>query len=344
MSINDAVLLTASVASSTIMVLSGLLSRRKKKSHGAVSTVSSIPLNVRINGLMEYRYTTSKETFKVSLPFAPEGFKGEWSCIKLGCGGWGCAYLCKNSEKRVVFKVPLGFESIIEGGIAPTVDTRLLKKIISEAEAVKSLKHPNILKLLGYSDRAPVLVYEFADHGSLEWQLANGWKPTFRDIVLVSIQVGDALRYIHSRGLVHGDIKPGNIFVAGGIAKVGDFSSLVKLVAMSSTHSRFAYTLGFRAPEQVYADLRREAVSMGFESRIDTYQLGNLLLYLLTGDTLDGEDTVKPGAVEEAIKGVDYPGLREVIRKALTPNPLKRPSAEDIVRELLRIWEEIRHE
>jgi len=135
MSINDAVLLTASVASSTIMVLS----RRKKKSHGAVSIATSIPLNVRISGLIEYRYTTPRKTFKVSLPFASEGFKGKWSCIKLSCGGWGCAYLCKNSKERVVFKFLWVFESIIEGGLFPTVDTRLLKKIISEAETVKSL-------------------------------------------------------------------------------------------------------------------------------------------------------------------------------------------------------------
>lgn len=170
-----------------------------------------------------------------------------------------------------MFKVLRGFEFVVMGGFVPILDSSASTRIVSEAEVVKSLKHPNVLRLLSYSDRAPILVYEFADGDSLEWQLARGWRPSLRDVVLVGIQVGDALRYIHSRGLMHGDVKPGNVFVVGGVAKVGDFSSLVRLVTMSSRLSRFAYTPGFRAPEQAYADLRREAASMGAEARIDTY-------------------------------------------------------------------------
>ncbi|MCD6301648.1 MAG: PKD domain-containing protein [Staphylothermus sp.] len=326
---------------------SGAISSSRTKSSlssEAVLGLSSVRelLFHRLQGLVD-GYGCLGEGFEVkfSKSIVPKGFEGSWTCCRLGCGGWGCAYKCEQDERVVVFKVPRGFESIIEGGIIPTVDMYLLKKIVSEAETVKSLKHPNILKLLNYSDRAPILVYEYADHGSLEWQIVNGWKPSLRDIVLIGIQVGDTLRYIHSRGLVHGDIKPGNIFISGGVAKVGDFSSLVKLVTMTSRHSRLAYTPGFRAPEQAYADLRREAVSMGVESRIDTYQLGNLLLYLLTHEALDGEDAVKPGAVEEAVNKIDHPGLRGVVRKTLTPNPLQRPSTEEIVKELLRIWKEL---
>ncbi len=237
-----------------------------------------------------------------------------------------------------MFKVPRGFESVIEGGFAPTVDERLLRKITSEAEVVKSLKHPNILRLLGYSKTAPILVYEFADHGSLEWQLAKGWRPSLRDVVLLGIQVGDALRYIHSRGLVHGDIKPGNVFVVGGVAKVGDFSSLVRLVTMSSRLSRFAYTPGFRAPEQAYADLRKKVIDLGVESRIDVYLLGNLLLYLLTGESVDGEDAIRAGVVDEAVSRIKHEGLRGLIKRMLSPDPLSRPSMEDVVKELLGIY------
>ncbi|OYT47696.1 MAG: hypothetical protein B6U85_04725 [Desulfurococcales archaeon ex4484_42] len=77
---------------------------------------------------------------------------------------------------------------------------------------------------------------------------------------------------------------------------------------------------------------------LSIESRIDTYQLGNLLLYLLTGRSIDGEDITKSQIVNEVIKDVDYPPLREVIIKALEPMPTKRPSCEEVVRRLLKIY------
>jgi len=199
------------------------------------------------------------------------------------------------------------------------------------------LKHPNILRLYGASAKVPMLVYEFGDGGSVEWQLSKGWRPSLRDALLLGVQVGDALRYIHSRGLVHGDVKPGNVFFVGGIAKVGDFSTLTRLVARTSTHSRFGYTPGFRAPEQAYSDLRRKAIELGLESRMDVYMLGNLILHVLTGESVDGEDAVRPGVVDDAVKGVEDPGLRALLRRALDPEPAKRPSSEEMVIELLKL-------
>ena len=269
---------------------------------------------------------------------APEGFEGSWECCLLGYGGWGCAYLCRQEGREAVFKVPRGFEGVFDGGFVPTVHARLLERIRDEARVLRGLKHPNILRLLGVGRAAPVLAYEFAEGGSLEWQLSRGWSPGLRDVLLVGIQVGDALRYIHSRGLIHGDIKPGNVFVKGGVVKVGDFSSMVKLVTMSSRLSRMSYTPGFRAPEQVFADLRRKVRELGLESRIDTYLLGNLLLYLLTGRSVDGEDAVGSDEVNKAVEAIEDPELREVVREALNPDPLQRPSTEEIVKKLLRLW------
>ena len=87
--------------------------------------------------------------------------------------------------------------------------------------------------------------------------------------------------------------------------------------------------------------MRREAASMGIESRIDSYQLGNLLLYLFTGVALDGEDAVKPGVIEEAVKGVDHPGLREIVRKILTQNPFQRPSTEELLKNLAKVYNKL---
>jgi len=279
----------------------------------------------------------------VSLPIgvAPEGFDGLWSCCLLGCGGWGCAYRCERGGEVVVFKVPRGFEPIMEGGFIPTVSEKVLKRVVEEAGTIMALRHPNILRLYAASRKAPMLVYEYADYGSLEWQIARGWKPSLEDVLIVAVQVGDALRYIHSRGLLHGDIKAGNIFIAGGIAKLGDFSSLTRLLATTSSHSRLVYTPGWRAPEQVYADIRRKAEERGLEQRIDVYQLGNLILYMLTGETLDGEDAVKKGKVEEVVGKVELRELRELLAAMLNPDPLARISSEEAVKRLVEIYRSV---
>jgi len=265
---------------------------------------------------------------------------GSWSCIKLGCGGWGCAYLASRNGSRVVFKVPRGYEDIIEKKVRPTVSRNLMERIIREAETIEKLDHPNILKLLDYSEDYPLLVYEFADYGSLWFQLSSGWKPSLRDVVLIGIQIGDALRYIHSRGLVHCDIKPSNIFLVNKTAKLGDFSALVRLLSRTSRYSRFAYTPGFAAPEQKYLDLREKVVKLGYENRIDVYQLGNLLLYLLTGESVDGEDVFDEKLVKETTGIVEDDDLRKLILSTLSKCAWRRPTADEVVRYLANIYRE----
>jgi len=338
MNINDVVLLASSVVSSTVMVLGGLLGRRRRRER---VIMGGIPLGVKVSGLVENHRGVPQKTFKVEIPFAPEGFEGIWSCVKLGCGGWGCTYKCEQDDRVVVFKVPRGFEGIVEEGMVPTVSEKLLKRVIEEAEVLSRLNHPHILRLLGYSRRIPLLVYEYANYGSLQWQLDNGWRPSFRDVVLVGMQVGDALRYIHSRGLVHGDIKPGNIFFVDGIVKLGDFSSLVRLLAQTSTHSRFAYTPGWRAPEQVYSDLRSRIVERGLENRIDVYQLGNVILYLLTGESIDGEDVFKKDYVQQVLRKVTNTKLKDLLSEMLVLNHEERPSMDEVLKKLVEIYHEL---
>jgi serine/threonine protein kinase len=266
------------------------------------------------------------------------GFEGKWSCCRLGCGGWGCAYLCTNGKEKAVFKVPRGFESIIEGGQElPTVHSKMLEKIRHEAEVMSGLEHPNIIKLLGYSEKAPLLIYEYADYGTLYWQLSKGWKPSMRDVLLIGIQLGDALRYIHYRGLIHGDIKPSNVFIKNGVSKLGDFSSIVRLLSSVSL-SKMAYTVGFRAPEQVFSDIRKRARELGVENRIDVYQLANLILYMLTGESIDGEEAVDEKHVVEKLSKVPNEELRRILAEALALEPVKRPSAEEFTKTLYKIY------
>ena len=292
-----------------------------------------------LSGLV-FGYGCSDFVFR-PIDVLPAGFEGKWSCCRLGCGGWGCAYLCTNGKEKAVFKVPRGFESIIEGGQElPTVHSKMLEKIRHEAEVMSGLEHPNIIKLLGYSEKAPLLIYEYADYGTLYWQLSKGWKPSLRDILLIGVQLGDALRYIHYRGLIHGDIKPSNVFIKNGVSKLGDFSSIVRLLSSVSL-SKMAYTVGFRAPEQVYPNIRKGARELGVENRIDVYQLANLILYMLTGESIDGVEAVDEKHVVEKLSKVPNEELRRILAEALAPEPVKRPSAEEFTKTLYTIHKKI---
>jgi len=303
-----------------------------------------LPLSSRVSGLIAgYGYLEGYRPRTVNLPrgVAPEDFEGEWICRLLGCGGWGCTCRGERDRETFVFEIPMRFKHVMKGGFIPTVIERTLKRATEEAGTIMALRHPNILRFCIASGKALILVCEYADYSSLEWQLSKGWKPSLRDVLLVAIQIGDAVRYIHSRGLLHGDIKAGNIFFVNGVAKLGDFSTLTRLLATTSSHSRFVYTPGWRAPGQAYSDLRKRAKERGLEQRVDVYQLGNLVLYMLTGETLDGEDAVEEGRVVDAVKSVEHEELREVLMEALQPEPWSRPSAEEFVKKLLEVYASI---
>jgi tRNA A-37 threonylcarbamoyl transferase component Bud32/biopolymer transport protein ExbD len=303
-----------------------------------------IPLrNMPLKNLVTGYGCDNPNRFKVNLssPTVPKEFEGAWDCCLLGCGGWGCAYLATRGNEKIVIKIPRGHEAIIEGGNeGPTGSQALLKKIRSEAEIMGSLDHTNIIKLLGVSNKHALLIYEFADYGSLYWQQIKGWRPSLKDVVLIGIQLGDALRYIHSRGLIHGDIKPSNVFIKNGIAKLGDFSSMVKLLSSVSI-TKMPFTFGFRAPEQAYPSIMKKAKELGVENRIDVYQLGNLLLYILTGESIDGEEAKNDKLVMEKLSMVPNEELRAILAEALKLEPDKRPSAEEFTKKLYDIWRKI---
>ncbi len=300
--------------------------------------------SVLLEGLVDY--VISGEGYSVSWRKSYTSgwvFEGSMDCIKLGCGGWGCSYLCRGVFGEVVFKVPKGFEHVIEGGsvVVSTGSTRLYNRIRELSETLMALEHPGVIKLIGYGRRLPVLVYEYANQGTLAYQLDHGWSPGFEEVVLAGLQVCDALRYIHSRGLVHGDIKSGNVFVKNGVVKVGDFSSLTKLLSRTSRYSRMtSCTPGYCAPEQVYRDVKVEARRRGVENRVDVYQTANLLIELLGLETIDGSE-VDEAELDTHLEPIENSVLRELLKQMLQPEPWKRPSIEEVEKTLYRIYKRL---
>jgi len=171
----------------------------------------------------------------------------------------------------------------------------LLQRFESEADALASLSHPNIVRLLkaGLDGDTPYLVLELvADAETLEREIddhaRHGTTLTELEVFAITDQILNALEAAHAQGIVHRDIKPGNVMlqrVAGYdvFVRVLDFG-LAKFIAESSETQRVMGTLDYMAPEQ----LRGKDIG----AWTDLYALGLLVLRMLTGRTAFSADRV----------------------------------------------------
>ena len=193
----------------------------------------------------------------------------------LGSGAMGTVYDCmdRNIERRVAIKVvkrpPAGDP---EGEEAHGRFRR-------EAQAAGRLSHPNIVGVYDYGENAETawIVMELVEGGSLKDRLDNKERFPVPEIARLMDQVLAALAYSHARGVVHRDIKPGNIMLAGdGTVKMADFG-IARLENSSMTQiGTVMGTPSYMAPEQ----LRGETV----DARADIWAAGVMLYQLLTGE------------------------------------------------------------
>jgi tRNA A-37 threonylcarbamoyl transferase component Bud32/Flp pilus assembly protein TadD len=258
---------------------------------------------------------------------APAGFR----IVKtLGQGGMGVVYEA----------VDLGLQRTValkklraEIADSPRERARFLK----EARTVAGLKHPNIVEIHAIHEDAEglFLVFEKINGESLHERLGQGaLRPA--EAVGYLRQVAAALDYAHSSGIVHQDLKPANVMVAGSAAKVMDFGIARRVQETMSTLSKVevAGTPAYMAPEQE----RGGAVGPA----ADVFALGACAYELLTGRTPfpNGGMMMKASKLYRPASEVD-PSLPKAadaaIARALEPEPGARwPSAASFVEALGR--------
>jgi serine/threonine protein kinase len=194
---------------------------------------------------------------------------------EIGRGGMGVIYRARQRHSRriVAVKRVLSYH-------ADSHET--LARFRREAQAAASLDHPNILPIYEVSeseDGLPFFSMKFAAGGTLQ-QVGPALRNDPRQCVAIVAKVARAVQYAHSRGILHRDLKPGNILLDGrGEPLVSDFG-LAKWLDTTSDLTRTLTifgTPGYIAPEQA----SQSAAEL--KSTADVYSLGAILFDLLAG-------------------------------------------------------------
>ncbi len=221
-------------------------------------------------------------------------------------------------------------------------DTVARAWIRQEAQAAARLSHPHITAVHDYGESAdgsgppvPYVVMELVHGPTLAERLRSGPLPA-PAALLVGAQVAAALAAAHARGLVHRDIKPGNVMLSPAGAKVLDFgiAAVAGETADSLAEGILWGTPAYLAPERLDGG---EVVPAS-----DVYALGLLLYRMLTGDAPWPAETVtqllEAHRYREPAELPPLPGVpdevRESCRRCLAKQPEDRPGAAEVARVL----------
>jgi len=264
---------------------------------------------------------------------------------KIGAGGQGTVYKAQDTklDRTVVIKV-----------LPPelTAKTANFRRFEREAQLCSQLDHPNICTIFDFHEDDGIfyIAMQYVTGKNVR-QLVGGRPLDLKSALSIGIQVCDALAYTHSRGIIHRDIKAGNIMVSdSGQAKILDFGLAKLLQDEPSEHIKgldraeltelgIPYgTATYAAPEQAKGERT--------DHRADIFSTGVLLYEMLTGIWAFQGKTVHdvrhqvlygtPKPITELRNEPFPPRLQEIIDKALAKAPVDRYQKISQMRDDLR--------
>ena len=201
---------------------------------------------------------------------------------KLGAGGMAVVYKARDTRlnRFVAIKV------LTPGRVA---DPERKRRFVQEARSASALNHPHIVTIhdIGSENGVDFIAMEYLEGKTLGQMIPpKGLAP--REALSYAKQIADALAAAHAKGIVHRDVKPGNVMVThGGVAKVLDFG-LAKLTEWSAGDESSTRTMLERTPEGVVVGTvgymsPEQAEGGPVDTRSDIFSFGVVLYQMLTG-------------------------------------------------------------
>ena len=318
----------------------------------AVCSVCGEPLNTRgdcvaclLRSLDETLFQT-KPSALVFGDFEVEQ-RADGSYWELGRGGMGVTYLARDKvlRRRVALKV-IDTPTVSTDRDSQTARERFLR----EARAAAALRHPNVAAVYHFGAAPDVsrcfYAMELVEGETLETRVRRHGPLNPKVVVEIATQIAQALTAAAAQGLIHRDLKPGNIMLKPGNAgatelevKIIDFG-LAKAVAdvggeMDITHGEFVGTPNFASPEQFE--------SRPVDVRSDIYSLGATLWFALTGKTpfagrnieeIRGAQKLAALPTEQLKAAHVPPPLKSLLKSMLALEPAGRPGVHDLAARL----------
>lgn len=276
-------------------------------------------------------------------PQAPDeiGRLGPYRVLKvLGEGGMGKVYLAEDPglKRKVALKV-------MKSSLARNAKAR--QRFLLEARSAAAIEHDHIVHIyqVGEDKGIPYLAMQLLTGASLDDLLKKKGALTIKQVLKLGAQIGEGLAAAHAKGLIHRDIKPGNIWieaVQGGRVKILDFGlarSVQSDVGLTQSGAIIG-TPAFMPPEQARGD-------RNLDHRCDLYSLGCVLYRMATGELpIKGNDTMgmlmalalNTPTTPLSIKADLPSALSDLIMQLLAKEPEQRPaSAKEVVKALKTI-------
>ncbi|MCW4260960.1 MAG: protein kinase [gamma proteobacterium symbiont of Clathrolucina costata] len=237
---------------------------------------------------------------------------------------------------------------LLRGEVAADPEYRY--RFLQEAKAAGKLTHPNIVTIfdVGEVEQGPYIAMEFLEGRTLEQMMDSNTPIAVREAVVYGIQLAEALDYSHNRGIVHRDVKPGNIISPddGHTIRITDFG-IAHVDSPNKEHrTRMGAVLGtpqYMSPEQVE----------GFpvDGRSDLFSLGVILYQLITGEKPFVSETLTsllmkivqedPPPIEDKTGEIPQ-SLIKIVEKLLNKKPeLRFQTGKELATELRSVVHEI---
>ncbi|MBX6384811.1 MAG: protein kinase [Microbispora sp.] len=244
---------------------------------------------------------------------------------RLGEGGMGVVHLALDPQgQQVAVKV---LRSEVAG------DDVARRRLSREVETMRRVRGPNIAEVVDadVTGRRPYIVTRYVPGRPLDELVKNEGPLPFDALLKVAIGVAEALAAVHAAGVIHRDLKPGNVLMLDGRPVLIDFGIAQAVDATRLTQTgMFIGTPGYLAPE----------IIEGHEAgpQVDVHAWAGTVLYAATGQPPFGKGTLEMifFNITSGRANVEAapPPIQPILRAAFNRDPAKRPTAAELVRQL----------